>query len=100
MPYFRKSAKNVFFPGKNPASSFKKVRILVQIPYGKSALFALEPREKPHANPDKPLANECGRRVHPNYDAPTLTTAGEARGNELLSKKVSLIFMKIYRNEV
>ena len=44
------------------------------------AKAAREPREKPLANPDKPLANECGRRVHPNYDAPTLTTAGEARG--------------------
>ena len=38
--------------------------------------------EKPLANIEKPLANECGRRVHPNCDTPTLTTAGEARGNE------------------
>ena len=40
----------------------------------------------------------------PNYDAPPLPTASEASGNELPPylppEKVSLIFMKIYRNEV
>ena len=56
------------------------------------AKAAREPREKPLANPDKPLANECGRRVHPNYDAPTLTTAGEARGRRSWEQSVHVDF--------
>ena len=36
---FWKICKKLFFSGKNPTLSFKKVGILVKIPYGKSTLF-------------------------------------------------------------
>ena len=75
---------------KSGVFSEKKIKIpLGRRPFFESKSEAKCPEkplvnlEKPLANIEKPLANECGRRVHPNYDAPPLTTAGEARGNEL-----------------
>ena len=72
---------------KSGVFSEKKIKIpLGRRPFFESKSEAKCPEkplvnlEKPLANIEKPLANECGRRVHPNYDAPPLTTAGEARG--------------------
>ena len=108
---FREKISKTFLSEIIPTSSFKIGGILGEKnenPLGarcrcrgtwNPAKAAREPREKPLANPDKPLANECGRRVLPNYDAPTLTTAGEARGNER-GKNVLRFFFQIYRNEV
>ena len=76
---------------KNPTLSFKIEGLKKKkIPIGRRPFFEsmseakcpekpLANLEKPLANIEKPLANECERRVHPNCDAPPVTTAGEAR---------------------
>ena len=109
------------FPEKNPTSQVKSGVFLRknEIPIGRRPFFErtseakcsekqLANLEKPLANLEKPLVNECGRRVHLTTTPLSCQQASEASGNELPPSlptslppdKVSLIFMKISRNEV
>ena len=57
--------------------------------------------EKPLADSAKPLPNECGRRVYlTTTPLPYQPRVKPVLMSDLPPKKVSLIFMKIYRNEV
>ena len=85
LPYFGKSAKNFFLPEKNPTSIFKIGGIFekkIEIPIGRRPFFESMSEAKCHekalANLEKPLANECGRRVHPTATPLPWNPRGEA----------------------